>query len=342
MKEKEIKPPLHKTSASQRKGEIIIYRSAKGPEIEIKLHGKMIWLTQLQIALLFNVNRQAITKHLNNIFKEGELKEKSVRSILEHTSTDGKVYKTKFYNIDAVISVGYRVNSKKATQFRIWASRILKEHLIEGYTINEKRLIEAKDKFKELQTTIDFLRQKSKHQLLQGQEQEILNLLADYSKTLTLLEQYDKEKVPLVRSGKGKFVLQHNKASEIVKKIKQDLMVKKEASELFGQDNNDRLSGIIGSIYQTFDGKELYFSVEEKAAHLLYFIIKDHPFVDGNKRIASFLFVYFLDKNNYLYKEMEEKKINDNALVALALLVAVSDRTEKDKIIKVVTNLLST
>jgi death-on-curing family protein len=183
--------------------------------------------------------------------------------------------------------------------------------------------------------------QKSKHELLTGQEQEILNLLADYSKTLTLLEQYDKEKVVLSKKGRGKFILDHSNAVKVIEKIKKELINKKEASDLFGTDAHNRLSGILGNILQTFDKKELYPSIEEKAAHLLYFIIKDHPFVDGNKRIGSFLFVYFLDKNKYLYRETGEKKINDNALTALSLLIAVSDPKEKDKLIKIVTNLLA-
>jgi len=174
-----------------------------------------------------------------------------------------------------------------------------------------------------------------------GQEQEILNLLADYSKTLTLLEQYDTEKILLAKQGKGKFILDYSVAEKIIVGVKKELAKKKEASELFGQDNGEKLKGIVGNIYQTFDKKELYPSVEEKAAHLLYFIIKDHPFVDGNKRIASFLFAYFLDKNDYSYKETGEKKINDNALVALALLIAVSDMSEKEKLIKIITNLLT-
>lgn len=324
-----------------KKGEIIIYKASKGPEIEVKFEQENIWLTQLQIALLFGVNRPAVTKHLNNILKEGELKEKSVSSILEHTATDGKKYKTQFYNLDAIISVGYRVNSVRATQFRIWATKTLKDHLVQGFTINEKRILEAKEKFKELQSSILFLQEKSKNQLLAGQEQEILSLLVDYSKTLTLLEQYDKEKVLLQKNGKGKFVLNEKIAFEVIKGIKKDLVEKGEAKEIFGQEYEDKFKAILGNILQTFDKKELYTSIEEKASHLLYFIIKDHPFVDGNKRIASFLFVYYLDKNNYLYKDNNEKKINDNALVALSLLIAVSDRNEKDKLVKIVTNLLS-
>jgi death-on-curing family protein len=200
--------------------------------------------------------------------------------------------------------------------------------------------LETENKFKELQVAVDFLRQKSKHGLLSGQEKEILNLLGDYSKTLSLLEQYDKEEVALYKQGKGKFILDSEITKNVIFGVKKELLNKKEASDLFGTDPQNKLSGILGNILQTFDKKELYPSIEEKAAHLLYFIIKDHPFVAGNKRIASFLFVYFLDKNKYLYRENGEKKINDNGLAALALLIAVSDPKEKDKLIKIITNLL--
>ena len=175
------------------KGKIIIYKTSKGPAIEVKLEKEMVWLSQTQIALLFGIQRPAITKHLNNIFKTGELNKNLVCSILEHTATDGKKYKTAFYNLDVIISVGYRVNSRLATQFRIWATNTLKDYLLKGYAINEKRLLSAQDKLRELQNTISFLREKSKHKLLVGQEREILDLLSNYSKTLTLLEQYDKD-----------------------------------------------------------------------------------------------------------------------------------------------------
>ena len=330
-----------------KKGEIIIYKSKDGPQLEVRLQEDTIWLTQKQIAALFGTQRSAITKHLNNIFKNGELEEKVVSSILEHTTQHGAIKgKTqtkdvKFYNLDAIISVGYRVNSKRATQFRIWATKTLKEHLIKGYTVNEKRLLQSQDNLKDLQETIALLGKKSKHKLLAGQEQELLNLLSNYAKTLTLLEQYDKEKISLIKKTKGKFVLQYDETKQVVDKIKEELTAKKEAGDLFGVDSSSKLKGIVGSIYQTYGGKELYPSLEEKAAHLLYFVIKDHPFVDGNKRIASFLFVYFLDKNDFLYRKNGEKKINDNALTSLALLIAVSDPKEKDKLIKIITNLLT-
>lgn len=325
-----------------KKGEIVIYKSPTGPEIQVKLEKNTVWLDAHLIAQLFDVNRPAIVKHINNIYKTGELDKKSTCSILEQVAADGKIRKMNLYNLDMIISVGYRVNSKRATQFRIWATKTLKEHLVKGYTINEKRLLQAKNQFKELQGAISFLQEKSKHELLAEQEQEIFDLLANYSRTLTLLEQYDKEKLSLIKNTKGKFILKYEEAINVIDKIKKDLITKKEASDLFGQENSDKFKGILGNIYQTFDRKELYPSLEEKGAHLLYFIIKDHPFVDGNKRIASFLFVYYLDKNNFLYRKTGEKKINDNTLTALALLIAISDPNEKDKLIKIITNLLAT
>lgn len=327
MAEKEIK-----------KGEIVIYKTPDNKvQVNVSLDKETVWLRQEEIAKIFDTERSAITKHINNIFKSGELDEKSNVQKWNIAKSDKPV---KFYSLDAIISVGYRVNSKRATQFRIWATNTLKNYLVRGYVLNEKRLLEAQNQFKELQTAVDFLRQKSKHELLAGQEQEILNLLADYSKTLTLLEQYDKEKLSISKIGRGKFVLDFEIAQKIIKEIKKELIGKKEASELFGVDAQNKLQGILGNILQTFDKKELYPSIEEKSANLLYFIIKDHPFVDGNKRIGSFLFIYFLDKNKYLYRDIGEKKINDNALTALSLLTAVSDPKDKDKLIKIITNLI--
>ena len=322
------------------KNGIVIYQTAKGPELEVRLEKETVWLDAHQIATLFGTQRPAIVKHVNNIYQIGELEQKSTRSILEQVAADGKIRKMNLYNLDMIISVGYRVNSKQATQFRIWATNTLKSYLLKGYAINEKQLSSAKEKLQELQSAISFLREKSKHELPSGQEQEILNLLANYSKTLTLLEQYDKDNLSVSKKGKGRFVLGYGEAQKVISALKKDLIAKKEAGDLFGQEYEGKLQGIIGNIYQTFGGKELYPSLEEKAAHLLYFIIKDHPLADGNKRTGSFLFVYFLDKNNFLYRESGEKKINDNALVALVLLIAISDPKDKEVMIKIITNLL--
>lgn len=322
---------------NMKKGEIIIYKSSHGPEIQVKLENDTVWLTQAQISLLFVTERSVITKHTRNIFRSGELHGKSNVQKLHIAGSDKPV---KIYNLDTIISIGYRINSKRATQFRIWATKTLKKHIVYGYTVNEKRLMQAKDRLRELQETISFLHQKSGHELIAGQEREILNLLEDYSKTLTLLEQFDTEKILLSHKGKGDFILSYEGSVRIIGELKKELIVKKEASDLFGQDYRDAFKGVLGNVFQKFNGKELYPSLEEKAAHLLYFTIKDHPFVDGNKRIGSFLFVYFLDKTTFLYKETGEKKINDNALTALALLIAVSDPKEKEKLIKIITNLL--
>lgn len=327
-----------------KKGEIIIYKSKNGPSLEVRLKEDSVWLTQNQIAYLFDVQKAAISKHIRNIFQSGELEEKSTVSKMETVQIEGNRKITReltYYNLDMIISVGYRVNSQKATQFRIWATKTLKDYLIKGYSINEKRLLSVRNNFNELTETIELLKNKVKHELLAGQEQEILSLLSDYSKSLSLLEQYDKDKLSIRKKEKEKYKINYQDALSVIKKIKSELITKKEASQIFGQEQDYKFKAILGNIYQTFGGEELYPSLEEKAAHLLYFIIKDHPFSDGNKRIASFLFVYYLDKNNFLYKKSGERKINDNALTSLALLIAVSDPKEKDKMIKIVTNLLA-
>ena len=323
------------------KGEIIIYKPTKGEvELKVRLEDETVWLDAHQMAMIFGVNRPAVVKHINNIYKTGELEEKSTCSKMEQVAADGKIRKMNLYNLDMIISVGYRVNSQRATQFRIWATKILKQYLLQGYSINEKRLLEAKNKFNQLQETISFLQKQSKKELLQGQEAEILNLLVDYSKTLSLLEQYDKGKLKSEKGQKTKFILEYKRCVEIIANIKRQLVSKKEAGDLFGQERGGEFEGIIRGLYQTFAKKELYKSIEDKAAHLLYLTIKDHYFSDGNKRIASFLFVYFLDKNNYLYRNSGEKKINDNALTALSLLIAESDPKEKEQMIALITQLL--
>jgi len=321
------------------KGEIVIYKTPKNEvEVEVRFEKDTVWLRQDEIARLYGKERSVITKHINNIFRDKEVDKKSNVQKLHIAGSDKPVA---FYSLDVILAVGYRTNSARAIHFRKWATNVLKRYLLKGYAINKKRLLQTRSRLKELQSAIDFLQKKSKYQLLTGQEKEILDLLANYSKTLSLLEQYDKGRIKLVKKSKAEFVLEYEEAKRIIKEIKKDLISKKEASDLFGQDNEGRLAGIIKNIYQTFKGKELYPSLEEKAAHLLYFIVKDHPFIDGNKRIASFLFVYFLDKNNFLYKENHERKINDNALTALTLLIAVSEPKDKDILIKIITNLIS-
>jgi len=323
-----------------KKGEIVIYKTSQGPQLDVKLEKETVWLNLLQIVMLFNRDKSVISRHIKNIFQSRELKKPPVVANFATTAADGKTYLVDYYNLDVIISVGYRVNSSRATQFRIWATKTLKQHLIKGYTINKKRLLKKSEELKQLQKTITFLQEKSQHKLLTGQGKEILDLLADYSKSLTLLEQYDKQRFPLIKGKGAKFILEYQQAQIVISQLKSQLQGKKEASELFGQENSARFESIIKNLFQTFDGKELYRTIEEKAAHLLYLTIKDHPFNDGNKRIGSFLFIYFLDRNQYLDKVTGERKINDNALVSLALLIAVSEPKEKEIMIKIIINLL--
>lgn len=324
------------------KSEIIIYKDQAGPQLEVRFEGETAWLTQAQIAQLFGTKRPAITKHLTNIFKDGELSEKSVSSILEHTAADGKTYKVKFYNLDAVISVGYRVNSKRATQFRIWATQRLRDYILKGYAIDEKRLKEAENlKLGELTETLRLIQKAVATTRLAGYEKELFNIISDYADTWVALYQYDKGDIKLDVSKKKPRVLDYEKVARAIESLKSRLTKAGEATDIFGVQRSKELKGILGSIEQTFGGKELYKSIEEKAAHLLYFMIKDHPFVDGNKRIGSLLFILYLVENNFLYGKNGEKKINDNALTALALLVAESSPKQKDVMVKLTANLLS-
>src|SRR6056297_143303 len=322
-------------------GEIVIYKGRKGsPNLGVKLEKDSVWLTQKQIAILFDTQRPAITKHLINIFKDKELNENSVSSVLEHTATDGKKYYTRFYNLDAIISVGYRVNSKRASDFRIWATKILKNHLVKGYTINEKRLKQIKDRFRELQKAVSFISGKVGFEALKTRPKELLSIVDEYSKTLTFLNEYDEDRLRPVGKEKPKVVLEYEECTNIINNTRQKLIEKGEAGELFGKEIQDKFKSVTGALYQTFGGQKLYSTTEEKAAHLLYFVIKDHPFADGNKRIGSLLFVRFLEMNKCLFKDSGEKKINDNALTVLALLIAYSKPDEKDIMIKIIINLL--
>lgn len=334
-----------KSVEEPKKGEVVIYKTPKrGVGLEVRLEGETVWLTLNQISELFNTDKSGISRHIKNIYKSKELSQKGTVAKIATVQKEGKrsvKRNVDFYNLDVILSVGYRVNSKQATQFRIWATKTLKQYLIQGYAINEKQLLKAQENFEKLQETVFFLQKKAGRKKLRGQEKEIINLLSDYAKTLSVLEQYDQKKIKERKGKKAKFVLNYDNCREIIDRIKQNLVEKGEASELFGREGSSSFEGIIKGLYQTFEGRELYPNIETKAAHLLYFTIKDHPFTDGNKRIASFLFVYFLDKTSYLYKESGEKKINDNALTTLALLIAISDRKEKAIMIQLIKTLLA-
>lgn len=324
------------------KGEIVIYKTKDGKaSLEVKLEEETIWLTQKQMAELFGKSRVTITEHIQNVFKEGELEEKSVCREFRHTAKDGKSYSAQYYNLDVTISVGYRVKSKQGTQFRIWATQVLKDHIIKGYTINPKRLPEAD--LKELEQALILIKGTLNNKQLSSDEATgLLKVITDYANSWVLLQQYDKNQLEEPKKKhKPKYIINYKKALEAISKLKSDLKFKKEASDLFGNQRDKSFEGIIANLYQTFGGDELYPNIEDKAAHLLYFIIKDHPFTDGNKRIGAFLFILFLSNNGYLFKANGERKINDNALVALALLIAESNPKQKDVMIKLVMNFIS-
>ncbi len=322
----------------ENRGKIVIYQTPKKDvKIDVRFEGETVWLTQAQIALLFDKERSVITKHIKGIFKDGEVDEKSNVQKMHIANSDKPV---EFYGLDIVLSVGYRTNSANAISFRRWSTQILKNYLIKGYAVNESRLLEVKGRFNELKETIAFLKEKSSAENLKGQEREIIDLLATYANTFTLLEKYDSGELKEVKGGKAEYVLTVDDARGVAKTAKKTLMEKKEAGELFGNEREEMFAGVIGNLYQTFGGKELYNGLATKASHLLYFIIKDHPFSDGNKRLGAFLFVHFLDRNKGLYRESGEKKINDNGLAALALLIAESRPDEKDQMTALVSQLL--
>lgn len=324
------------------KGEVILYKTPQNEtELVVKLSKETVWLSLDQMATLFDRDKSVISRHIKNIFQEKELNSNSVVAKYATTAADGKTYRVDYYNLDVIISVGYRIKSQNGVRFRIWASKILKQYLIKGYAINEKRLLEVKNRLNDLKQTITFLQGQSKKKLLKGQEAEILQLLADYSKTLSLLQQYDQKKIKTQKGKSSEFILEYETCRKIIDQLKQKLIQKGEAGDLFAQEQSTAFISIIKGLYQTFNKKLLYPTIEDKAAHLLYLIVKDHPFIDGNKRSAAFLFIYYLDQSNHLFRSSGERKINDNALTALTLLIAESDPQDKEIMIKIVKQLLA-
>lgn len=316
------------------KGEIVIYQSKSGKaNLEVRLEKESVWLTQNQIAQLFITERSVITKHINNTFITGELERKSVCAKFAHTAADGKIYQTYFYNLDMIISVGYRINSKRGTQFRIWATQVLRDHILKGYSLNKQRLQDLRQSLQLVQNVID------RYDVTSDQAAALLRVVTDYSYALDLLDDYDHQRVVIKRSRKGRAKsISYTEALETVAQLR----VKFKASDLFGKEKDKSLQSSLGAIMQTFDGQDLYPSLEEKSAHLLYFLVKNHSFVDGNKRIAATLFLWFMEKNLILYRKDGSKRIADNALVALTLMIAESKPADKDVITKVIVNLINT
>lgn len=319
-------------------GELILYRADDGQAmVNVRLKDETVWLSQKQMGELFNRDYKTISKHINNIFREGELVRESVVANFATTATDGKNYQVSHYNLDVIISVGYRVKSKRGTQFRIWATSVLKDHLIKGYSLNQKRLAEKSiDEARQMMTLL--ANTLEHHHLVADEGKAVLQIVQEYAKSWRLLWQYDEDTLPLkYKKSEPGILFQIEKARKAIAVLRKDLISKGEAADVFGNEQGNRLSGIIGAIYQTFDGRDLYPSMEEKAANLLYFVIKDHPFTDGNKRIGALLFLYFLQLNNQLHKQ----KFDNKALVALALLIATSHPEQKDLLIRLIVNLLS-
>ena len=296
-------------------------------DVTVSPDNETVWLTQKQMAELFNKDRRTITRHIQNIFKSEELDKNSVCSYFEHTASDGKTYKTQYYNLDMIISVGYRVNSKQGILFRKWATSILKDYMIKGYAVNQKRL-------DVLNKTIA-IQSRMLASTLNIEEKEVLNVVEAYSNALTLLDDYDHGTIPKPNGVASIYCLSYEECRELI-----DSMKYGNFSDVFGVEKEyGKLNGILGAIYQYVFGTELYPSIEEKAANLLYFLIKDHPFVDGCKRIGAAIFLEFLNKNKHLIIDGKQI-ISDSALVAITLMIAESRPEEKETMVKLVMNFL--
>lgn len=316
------------------KNEIIIFENQE-VKLEVNLQDETVWLSLEQIATLFGRDRTVITRHINNIFNSQELNKDEVCAKIAHTTEHGAIEgKTQtreldYYNLDMIISVGYRVNSKQGVIFRKWATRILKDYLLKGYTVNQKRLedLEKTIKLIDIATRID-------DKLQDNNVKEILKVINEYSKALNLLDEYDHKSIKKIKGSTSDLKITYQDCIDIINKLKFN-----EDSDLFALERNNGLESIIDDIYQTYDGIDLYNSIEEKASNFLYIIVKNHVFIDGNKRIAATLFIYFLQFYNILYKD-NIKVIDNNTLTAITLLIAESNPKEKNIIVDLVINFL--
>jgi prophage maintenance system killer protein len=321
--------------------EIILYQSPDGStRLEVNLYKDTVWLAQSQLAELFDVNVPAVSKHVRNILGSGELDASATVSKMERVQIEGgrEVKRNQvLYNLDMIISIGYRVNSAKATSFRIWATQVLRDHIVKGYTVNEQRLREESAKLLEMRRTVELLaRTLENRELVSETGRDVLRVIGDYAYALTLLDRYDHGTLAIEETtGKALHVIDYDEAIGIVASMKGEF------DGLFGIEKDQGFKSALGAIYQTFGGNELYPSVEEKGANLLYFVVKNHAFSDGNKRIAAALFIYFLGMNGILYRPDGGKRLADNALVALTLLIAESRPEEKDTIVKVIVSLIN-
>lgn len=318
---------------------IIIYTTEDGStNLQVKMENETVWLSQSQMAELFGRDRTVIARHINNCFKEGELDRNITCAKFAHMGKDGdQIYETMMYNLDVIISVGYRVKSINGTRFRQWANRVLKEYLVKGYAINEDIKVERYNELKEV------VRLMSRALTLQEKATEteysgLFNVITDYVYALDTLDRYDYQTLAIESTTKEEpFRATYENAMSAINSLKE----KFGGSQWFANEKDDSFKSSIGQIYQTFAGEDLYPSVEEKAAMLLYLVVKNHSFSDGNKRIAAMLFLWFMEKNGILYGEDGRKRIADNTLVALTLMIAESRTEEKDVMVKVVVNLIN-
>lgn len=321
----------------ENKNNIIIYTSPDNKtEVTVKMQNDTVWLTLTQLAELFGKDSQTISDHLKNIFSTEELVRGSTTRNFRVVRKEGQrevSREIEHYNLDAIISVGYRVNSKRGTAFRIWATARLKEYLVQGYSINQSRL-------DELGQTIRLLTEKGKK--IDAEEAKwLLDIIASYTDSFVTLNRYDTGSLSDTGDTNITYIIDYTEAKSAIVELKSRLLEKSEANDIFGNEKDESFIGILSSIIATFDSVYLYPTIEEQAAHLLYFIIKDHPFTDGNKRIGAFLFIWFLEKNRHRFRNTGEVKINDTGLTTLALLIAQSDPREKEMMIKLVMNLIN-
>jgi prophage maintenance system killer protein len=323
--------------------EIQIFTSKDGKtEIQVTLENETVWLNQYQLESLFQTNRTSINRHISNIYKTEELDKESTCAKFAQVQKEGNreiKRQIQYYNLDVIISVGYRVNSKRGIEFRIWANKILKEYLIRGFSINELRLKKQNEQLKELQKSVKLIGEAINQKVLSTDESiGLLAIISDYAYALDILDQYDYNTLKIAETTEKKSVqITYEEAIGQIEFVKR----KYGNSDLFGKEKDKSFRSSVSTIYQTFDGKDLYPGIEEKAANLLYLITKNHSFADGNKRIAAFLFLYFLDKNGILYNENGNKRIADNALVAITLMIAISKPEDKDIIVRIIVNLIN-
>ena len=326
---------------SQKSKGLVIYQTKKG-EVELRgdFRNDTMWATQADIVSLFNVDQSVVSRHIRNVFKDREVDQKSNMQKMHIANSDKPVA---LYSLDIILAVGYRTNSVNAIHFRKWATKTLKNHLLKGYTVNKSRLKQHTTvKLSELEKTIALITSVKNKHLSDSESKGLLTIIKQYTDTWTTLVEYDEGKLKKASSKKKGKIPVVNATVEAIAAFKQNLLKKGEATDIFAQERNDgAFEGVLLGLGQAFGGKELYPSIDDKAAHLLYFIVKDHLFVDGNKRTGAFLFLRFLHQNNYLLDKKGRTKINDSALTALTLLVAESDPKEKEVMIALITQLIS-